>query len=88
MDPIRVGVNHESNIWQAQGNLVDKGECRWANDARWLAKIPRYHLLELEAQKMHLVLKQNPDTIYLVMGLCSSWWCCFYFQDVGEVNGI
>jgi len=56
MDPIRVRVHRETNLWQAQGNLVGKGECRWVDDMIWLAKIPIYGLLELEAEKGHLVL--------------------------------
>jgi len=72
MDLIRVEIHREVNLWQAQGNLVGKGECRWANDTRWLAKIPRYHLLELKAQKGHLALAQKLNIFYLIMGLCSS----------------
>jgi len=72
MDLIRVEIHCEINLWQAQGNLVGKGECRWANDTRWLAKIPRYHLHELKAQKGYLALAQKLNIFYLVMGLCSS----------------
>jgi hypothetical protein len=56
MNPIRVGVHHEANLWQTQRNLVGKGKCEWANDLRWFLKIPKYLLLGLEAQKGHLAL--------------------------------
>jgi hypothetical protein len=48
MDPIRLGVHHESNVWQTQGNLVGnlvgKGECKWIHDLGWLFKTQKYLL--------------------------------------------
>jgi hypothetical protein len=53
MDPIKVRVHHEANLWQAQRNLMGTGECGWTDDARWFPMTPRYHLLGLEAQEGH-----------------------------------
>jgi hypothetical protein len=72
MNPIRVKVHHEANLWQAKRNLVGMGECGQVNDPRWFPMIPKYHLLGLEAQKGHLVFVDKLGVFYLVMGLCSS----------------
>jgi hypothetical protein len=60
-------VHHETNLWQAQGNLVDTSKCGWMNDLRWFPTIPRYHLLGLQAQEGHLVLTQKPNTFHLIL---------------------
>ncbi len=45
MDPIRVNVHHETNLWQTQRNLVGMSECRWtdermtSDDFLWLQDI-------------------------------------------------
>ncbi len=74
MDPIRVKVHHEANLWQVQRNLVGIGECGWMDDSGWFSTTPRYHLLGLEAQEGHLALAHKPSTFHSIMGLCSSWW--------------
>ncbi len=78
MNPIRVRVHCETNLWQTQRNLVGMGKCMWAYDLRWFPMIPRYCLLEPKAQESHLALAQKPNTFHLIMGLCSSWWCFLF----------
>jgi hypothetical protein len=56
MDPIKVKVHHEANLWQAQRNLMGMGECKWTNDLGQFPTTPRYHLLGPEAQEGHLAL--------------------------------
>ncbi len=81
MDPIKVRVHCEANLWQTQRNLVGTSECGWAYDLRWFPTIPRYCLLGLKAQEGHLVLAHKPNVFHSVMGLCSSWW---YFLFLGR----
>jgi hypothetical protein len=50
MDPIKVRLHCETNLWQAQIDLVGMSECRWTNDLGWFPMTPRYCLLGLEAQ--------------------------------------
>jgi hypothetical protein len=73
MDPIRVRVHHEANLWQTQRNLVGIGECEWVDDPRWLPLIPSYCLLGPKAQERQLVFAHKPNTFHSIMGLCSSW---------------
>jgi len=35
MDPIKVRVHHEANLWQAQRNLVGMGKWGWVDDPGW-----------------------------------------------------
>jgi hypothetical protein len=72
MDPIRIRVHHETNLWQAQRNLVGIGECEWANDLGWFPMTPRYRLFGLETQEGHLTLAHKPNVFHSIMGLCSS----------------
>jgi hypothetical protein len=39
MNPIRVRVHHETNLWQTQRNLVGMGECKWPKMISYDAKI-------------------------------------------------
>jgi hypothetical protein len=72
MDPIRVKVHRETNLWQAQKNLVGTSECGWADGPRWILMTPRYRLLKSKAQEGHLALAHKPSTFHSIMGLCSS----------------
>ncbi len=78
MDPIRVRVHYEANLWQSQRNLVGMGECGWVDDPGWFPTIPRYLLLGPETQEKHLALAHKLNVFHLVMGLCSSWWCFLF----------
>jgi hypothetical protein len=78
MDPIKVRVHHETNIWQTQKNLVGTNKCECVDDLGWFPMTPRYRLLGLEApeaQEWHLAFAHKFNTFHLVMGLCLSWWC-------------
>ncbi len=78
MNPTRVRVHLEANLWQTQRNLVRIGKCISTSEWKWFPMTPRYHLLELKAQEGHLVLAQKPNTFHLIMGLCSSWRCFLF----------
>jgi hypothetical protein len=60
MDPIRVRVHRETNLWQAQRNLVGMSKCKWMDDAGWFPTTPRYCLLGPKAQKGIWCLHTNP----------------------------
>jgi hypothetical protein len=60
-------VHHETNLWQAQGNLVGTSKCGWMNDLRWFPTIPRYHLFGLEAQEGHLACTQKLDIFHSII---------------------
>jgi hypothetical protein len=79
MDPIRVWVHYEENLWQAQKNLISTSKCGWTDSLGWLLTIPRYCLLRPKAQEGHLALAHKPDTFHSIMGLCSFWWS-FYIS--------
>jgi hypothetical protein len=71
MDPIKVRVHCETNLWQAQRNLVGMGKCGSTNDSRWFPMTPKYHLLGLETQEGIWCL-HKPGAFHSIMGLCSS----------------
>jgi hypothetical protein len=75
MDPIRVRVHHEANLWQAQRNLVGTNNCKWADDLAWLPMTLRYQLFGSESQEGHLAFAHKLNTFHSIMGLCSSLWC-------------
>ncbi len=78
MDPIRVEVHCEANLWQTQRNLVGTGKCKSTNDPGWFPTTPRYLLLKLETQKKGSVFAQKPNIFHPFMGLWSSWWCLLF----------
>jgi len=78
MDPIKVKVHCEANLWQAQRNLVGMGECKSTNDLRWFPTTPRYLLLRPKTQEGHLVFAQKPSVFHPIMGLWSWWWCFLF----------
>jgi hypothetical protein len=80
MDPIKVRAHHEANLWQAQRNLVGMSKCKWVDDSGWFPTTPRYCLLGLEAQEMHLALAHKPNAFHSIMGLCSTWWCFLFLE--------
>jgi hypothetical protein len=75
MDPIRVRVHRETNLWQAQRNLVGMSKCEWTHDKGWFRTIPRYCLLGPKAQKRHLTLAHKPNTFHSIM-------VCAHLDDV------
>jgi hypothetical protein len=78
MDPIKVRVHREANLWQAQRNLVGTNKCEWMDDLGWFPTNPSYCLLRPETQEQHLALAHKPNDFHPIVGLCSSW-CCFLF---------
>jgi hypothetical protein len=64
MDPIKVRVHSETNLWQAQRNLVGMGKCRWVDDPGWSPTTLRYRLFGLEAQEGHLAFTHKPNTFH------------------------
>ncbi len=78
MDPIRVRVHCETNLWQTQRNLVGIDEYGWADASGWFLTPLRYRVLGPKAQEGHLELAHKHDVFHLVMGFCSSW--CFLFS--------
>jgi hypothetical protein len=80
MDPIRVKVHCERNLWQAQINLVGTSEYRWMDDPWWFPMTPRYHLLGLKTQEGHLMLTHKLSAFHSVMGLCSCWWYFLFLR--------
>jgi hypothetical protein len=78
MDPITVRVHYETNLWKTQRNLVGTGGCRRVNDLGWFPTTPSYCLLGPKIKEGHLALAHKLDAFYLVMGLCSSWWCFIF----------
>jgi len=73
-----VKVHCETNLWQAQGNLVGTCECGWMDYLGWLLNTPKYRLFRPKAQEGHLVLAQKPNIFNSIMVLCSSSWCFLF----------
>jgi len=78
LNPNKIRVHCEANLWRAQRNLVGTNECWSTNDLRWFLMTSKYLLLRLKTQKRHLAFTQKPNAFHLVMGLCSSWWCFLF----------
>jgi hypothetical protein len=78
MDPIRVRVQCETNLWKAQRNLVGMSECGWVDGMGWFPMTLRFRLLGSKTQEGHLALAHKPIAFHSVMGLCSSWWCFLF----------
>jgi hypothetical protein len=64
MDPIRVRVHSETNLWQAQRNLVGTSECKWTNDLGWFLTTPRYLLVKLKTQEGHSTLAHKLNVFH------------------------
>jgi len=78
LNPNKVWLHREANLWRTQRNLVGIGKCWSTNDSRWFPMTPRYLLLRLETQEGHLAFTQKPSAFHLVRGLCSSSWCFLF----------
>jgi hypothetical protein len=83
MDPIRVRVHRETNLWQKKRNVVGMSECGWVDDLGWFPMTLRYCLLGPKAQEGHLALAHKRGAFHSVMGLCSSWWCFLFPKCMG-----
>ncbi len=71
---------HKKNWWE----WTNANEWMTWDDFEWLQDINH---LDQNHKKGIWHFAHKLGAFHLIMGLCSSWWF-FYFQDVGEVNGI